>query len=122
MAGRCSLRHFVQSASSTAMLRLCPATRGQSQNANEAFPVLLIIARAHCERREIRAIERIIRFAAHNAHIAFVERQRDRARQILLCRLYESVKRLAQWCEPQAEINKLRIFEADVLLEVEQIA
>src|SRR5208283_1469248 len=48
-------------------LRLGAATRGQSQNADKAFGVLLIIARAHGEGGEVGAVERVIRFAADDA-------------------------------------------------------
>src|ERR1700687_3728504 len=106
-------------ASSAAMLRLGPAARRQSQNPDEALRVLLIVARAHGEGGEIRAIERVIRFSANDANVAFVKRQRDRARQILLSRFYEGVERFAQRREPQAEVNELRVFEANVLFEVE---
>src|SRR5208283_4524740 len=65
-------------------LRLGAATRGQSQNADEAFGVLLIIARAHGEGGEVGAVERVIGLAADHVDVAFVEREPNRAGQILL--------------------------------------
>jgi len=81
-------------------LRLGAATRRQSQNANEAFRILLIIACAHGERGKIGAIQRVIRFAANDADIAFIERQRNRPGQIPLRGVDEGIDRFAQRRKP----------------------
>src|SRR5437588_2013698 len=103
------------------MLRLSAAARRQSQNPNEPLRILLIVARVHGERRKIGAIERVIRLAADDADIALIERQRNRPSDVLLRSLDESVERFAQRREPQPEVNKFRILEPDMLLEVQKI-
>src|ERR1035441_3234123 len=104
------------------MLDFGATTRRQSQNTDEAFGIFLIITRAHGERRKIGAVERIRRLSADNAHVALVKRERSRTGKILLRGLDKSVERLAQRREPQAEVNQFRIFQRNVLLEVQQIA
>src|SRR5208282_986315 len=102
--------------------RLGAATRGQSQNANEPFRIFLIIACAHGEGREVGAVERVFRLAAYDPDVAFVERQRDRAGNILLRGFYERVESFTQRREPQAEVNEFSILECYVLFEVQQVA
>src|ERR1035441_10290383 len=104
------------------MLDFGATTRRQSQNTDEAFGIFLIITRAHGERRKIGAVERIRRLSADHAHVAFIERERNRAAKILLRGFDESVERLPQRREPQAKVNQFRIFQRDVLLEVQQFA
>src|SRR5258708_14987188 len=62
-----------------------------------------------------------MRFAADHVDVAFVERQRDRAGQILLRGFYEGVQSFAQRREPQAKVNEFGILERDVLLEMQQV-
>src|SRR5438874_10656849 len=47
-------------------------TRRQAQNANEAFCILLVIAVAHGERRQVGAIQRVLRFTADDRNVSFV--------------------------------------------------
>ena len=105
-----------------AVLRLGPAPRRQSENPNEPFSIFLIVTRVHGERRKVGAVERVIGFAADYAYVAFVERQRYGAGDVLLRVFYERVQGFAQRREPQSEINKFGILQRHVLLEVEKIA
>src|SRR5213593_4624132 len=47
-------------------------TRRQAQNANEAFCILLVIAVAHGERRQVGAIQRVLSFTADDRNVSFV--------------------------------------------------
>src|ERR1039457_6742194 len=102
------------------LLGLCAAAGGQSQDADEALGVLLIVARAHGEGGQVGAIERVIRLAAYDRDVALVKRQGDGARQVLLRRLHKRVEPFTQRSEPQAEVDELGVLEGDVLFEVEQ--
>src|SRR5260370_26671466 len=79
------------------------------------------MACAHGEWGKVGRVERVIRFAAEHADVAFVERQRDQAGQILLRGFYEGVQSFAQRREPQAKVNEFGILERDVLLEMQQV-
>src|SRR5690242_12422135 len=97
-------------------------TRRQAENAYKSSCVLLIVALAHGERRQIGAIERVLRFAARDRDIAFVEAQSNGAADIVLRARHKRIKGLAQRREPQAEVNQLGVLERDMLLEVHKIA
>src|SRR5215467_2498746 len=88
-----------------------PRTRGQAQDADESFRVFLIVALAHGEGREVGAVEREFRLTPANADVAFVELERHRAGDLLLCLGDKRVESLAQRREPQAEIDDLRVLE-----------
>src|SRR5437763_7557051 len=57
-------------------LRLGANAGGQTQNADEALRIFLIVACAHGERREVGAVERIFGLPTYYAYVAFVERKR----------------------------------------------
>src|SRR5256885_13309745 len=59
---------------------------------------------------------------AHNRDVALVERQRDAARDFLLCAFDERIQSLAQRREPQTVINQLGVFESDVLFKMHDVA
>src|SRR5579864_1013892 len=100
----------------------CPRAGRQSQNADESFRVLLVVAVAHSERRKIGAVEREFRLASGDGHIAFIQFQRDCAGDFLLCLGYKAIQGLAQRSEPQAVINQFCVLERDVLLEMQHLA
>src|ERR1700756_3776004 len=72
-----SLRHL--------LTKLGARTRRQAEDADEARRVLLVVAVAHGERREVGAIEGVLRFAAGDGDVPLIERERNRARDVLLC-------------------------------------
>src|SRR5205814_9411844 len=53
--------------------------RRQTQNADEARSIFLVIAFAHGERRKISAVERELRMPAPDADVALVKIQCDRS-------------------------------------------
>src|SRR5690348_16488130 len=52
-----------------------PRTRRQAENADESGSVLLVVALAHGERRQVGAIKRVLRLATRDRDVAFVEAQ-----------------------------------------------
>ena len=96
--------------------------RRQPQDANETLRVLLLVAGAHGEAGDVGPVQRRRRFAARDIDVALVECQRHRAVDIVLRAFDESLQRFAQRREPQAEVHDLGVLQADVLLEVRQVA
>src|SRR5205814_9718836 len=68
-------------------------TRSQAQNASEAFGILLVIAVAHGERRQVGAIQRVLRFTADDRHVSFVSIESDRAADVPLHDLAKPIQR-----------------------------
>src|SRR5262249_17408685 len=106
----------------TALAQLRPGASRQAKNTDEAGSVLLVVARAHGERREIGAIERKFGLAAGDVHVALVQLEGDLARHLFLGLIYESVERLAQRREPQSVVHEFGILERNLLLEVHEVA
>src|ERR1700678_4499436 len=52
--------------------RLRSRARGKAENANEARRVFLVVTIAHGERRQIGAIQRMLRLTAHHRHVALI--------------------------------------------------
>src|SRR6185437_134973 len=92
--------------------------RRQAQDADESGRVLLVVALAHGERRQIGAIQRVLRAAASDRDIPFVEAEPNRAADFALRAGDECIERFTQRCEPEPEIDQFRILECDMLLEV----
>src|SRR5205085_11588828 len=92
------------------------------EDANETRRIFLIVAIAHCERSQIVAIERVFGAAAHDRYVPFVEGELYAASHLFLGRLNECVQRFTQRSEPKPEVDHLRIFKSDMLLEVHHIA
>src|ERR1035437_8732381 len=96
--------------------------RGQGKNADEALGVLLVVAVAHGERRQLLGVEREGTGAPGDADVALVERELDRAGHVLLGLQDKAVECLAQRREPQSVVDQVGVLEGDALLEVRDLA
>src|SRR5215472_2306007 len=115
-----SRRHFLLNRSG--LTQDGSRARGQTENADEAGGILLVVALAHGERREVGAIERVVGFAASHCNIALVQTQSNGAGDFSLGACDEGVERFTKRSEPESEIDEFRILQRDVLLEVHQVA
>src|SRR5580698_7354308 len=71
-------------------------TGRKPQNTDESSRIFLVVAVAHCERRKIGAIQRVVRMPAYNRDVALVQREGDGPSHIVLRSLDESIQRLSQ--------------------------
>src|SRR3954449_7266009 len=92
----------VPTTSSSCNLDPCPCARPrrQTQNADESLRIFLVILRAHGERRQIVAIERVLRLPADHRHVPLVEGQSYHARHLCLRLFHECIQSFTQWGEP----------------------
>src|SRR4051812_993382 len=65
------------------VLQQSARARRQTEDANEPRCILLVITVAHGERRQIGAIERLFGLAAGDGNVALIEREPDRAGDLL---------------------------------------
>src|SRR5262245_56014209 len=104
------------------MVSSCLDRQRQSENGDEAGGVLLVVARAHSERSQVRPVERVRRRAPGDDDVALVEFQPHVAAHWRHQAVDESVESIAQRREPLAEIDHLGVFVRDDLFIVRRLA
>src|SRR2546426_5815580 len=95
------------------------SARGQSEQADEPFGVLRLVAGPHDERPERGVVQGVRRAAAADGQRAAAEAQSDLAGDVLLGRGDKGVEGAAERRVPQAVVHQLGVAQRERLLEAQ---